>query len=119
MLEHTGDFAENKDIAAHLRESVIRAAVKDSNTLILDFNGVTLSTQSFIHALLSDVLRIEGEDLLERIDFRNCVPVIRGLVETVVQYSLESSEVEEKVSLAKVVKKRPSTTRSRAPATTA
>jgi hypothetical protein len=106
ILKHTGDFAENKDVAASLREEVIRPAVKGEGVLAIDFEGITLSTQSFIHALLSDVLRSEGPPVLDRIEFKNCVSVIRGLIETVVQYSLESAEPEPNPGLPKLGKKK-------------
>jgi hypothetical protein len=53
-----------------------------------------LTTQSFVHALISDVLRSEGEKILDRIEFKGCAPGVKGIIETVVQYSLETMEDE-------------------------
>jgi hypothetical protein len=85
-----GDFAEDKDIAAAIREESIRPCVSGKRSVTLDFRGVELVTQSFIHALISDVLRSEGEGALKHVTFKGCNAGVRGIIETVVQYSLES-----------------------------
>lgn len=90
LLPIVGDFAEDKDVAAALRENEIRPAIASGENVVLNFAGVTLATQSFVHALISDLLRTQGESVLEKIEFKNCVPGVRGIVETVVQYSLET-----------------------------
>src|SRR6266567_2891567 len=93
ILPESGDFAEDKDLAASLREKQIRPAMKETEQrVVLDFTGVRVATQSFIHALISDVLRTEGESVLDRLDFKGCGKAVKGIVETVVQYSLESIE---------------------------
>jgi hypothetical protein len=65
MFDIFGDFAEDKDAAAKLREEKIKQSIEKSENIILDFEGVTLVTQSFIHALISNVLRMRGEEALE------------------------------------------------------
>ena len=91
MFELVGDFGEDKDAAATLRKKKIKPNVEVGNQVTLDFEGVTLVTQSFVHALLSDVLRSKGEDALEYLEFKNCVGVVKGIISTVVQYSLETT----------------------------
>jgi hypothetical protein len=49
IADHTGDFAEDKDIAAAIREQHVRPTVSVGTELILDFSGVGLVTQSFVH----------------------------------------------------------------------
>lgn len=90
MFELVGDFGEDKDAAAALRESAIKPAISRGETVSLDFCDVTLVTQSFIHALISDVLRVYGENALDLLEFENCVEVVKGIISTVVQYSLDS-----------------------------
>ena len=87
-----GSFAEDKDAAAKLRREVILPTLKEGGSIEIDFLGVTLTTQSFIHALISQALRQEGEDALARIEFKNCGSAARGIIETVVQYVLDSSD---------------------------
>lgn len=85
-----GSFAEDKDAAARLRREVILPTLKTGASIEIDFAGITLTTQSFIHALISQALRQEGEEVLARIKFKNCGDAARGIIETVVQYVLES-----------------------------
>jgi hypothetical protein len=90
LFELVGSFAEDKDAAAKLRREVILPTLKAGGSLEIDFDGITLTTQSFIHALISQALRQEGEEVLTRIKFKNCGSAAKGIIETVVQYVLES-----------------------------
>ena len=94
IAEVAGDFAEDKDWAAAIREEAIRKTLSEGKTIILDFTGISLTTQSFVHALISDVLRSEGEEILDRMEFKGCGAGVKGIIETVVQYSLETQEDE-------------------------
>jgi len=75
-----------------MREERIRPALTRGGRVTIDFTGVTLATQSFVHALISDVLRHEGEKALDRMTFKGCIRGVKGIIQTVVQYSLESIE---------------------------
>ncbi len=88
IKELAGDFAENKDLAKHLRETVLFPAVEKGDLAVLDFGGVTGTTQSFVHALVSAVLQQHGEKVLDQLEFKNCQPGVRSVVLTVVEYSL-------------------------------
>ena len=92
IREIATDFAEDKDAAAVIRDERIRPELRKRGKVVLDFTGVTLTTQSFIHALISDILRTEGEPVLAQLEFKGCAPGIRGIIETVVQYSLDTLE---------------------------
>jgi hypothetical protein len=92
IVDTAGDFAEDKDLAASVREEHLRPAVDARRKITLDFTGVRLVTQSFLHALISDVLRKGGEEVLRFVVFKGCNDGVRGIVETVVQYSLEAAE---------------------------
>lgn len=94
MFEIVGDFGEDKDAAAELREKSIKPCIRRKELVSIDFRGVTLVTQSFIHALISDVLRINGEGALRMLEFKNCADVVKGIISTVVQYSLDSASEE-------------------------
>jgi hypothetical protein len=61
LLPKVGDFAEDKDQAAAIRETEIRPCLDAGERIVLDFGGITLATQSFVHALISDLLR-SGDD---------------------------------------------------------
>ena len=86
-----GSFAEDKDAAARLRKEIILPTLGRGDEVEFDFGGVTLTTQSFIHALISEALRCYGERALDLLSFKNCPTAVRGIIETVVQYVLEAS----------------------------
>jgi hypothetical protein len=83
-----GNFAEDKDLARKLRTEALVPALDAGDTVILDFAQVTYATQSFVHALLGEALKRFGEDVLNRIEFRNCSPQLRNVIELVVDYQL-------------------------------
>lgn len=90
MSQYCSSFAENKDVARTLREAFVLPTFKKPNEhLILDFAGVDSSTQSFIHALISEAFQTYGNAALERIEFKNCSSAIKSLITTVVNYSME------------------------------
>lgn len=84
-----GSFAENKDEAKKIREDYLKNAIKDNEKIILDFQHVDSSTQSFVHALISEIFQEGGEKTLKKIEFSNCNKAIKSLITTVINYSLE------------------------------
>lgn len=89
IFERAGAFAENKDIARDIRLNEIIPALEKNEELVLDFEGVTAATQSFIHALISDVLRKYGNDALDRIAFKSCNDTVQKIIGIVVEYMRE------------------------------
>ena len=81
-------FAEDKDEARRIRIGNLLPALANDSSVILDFGEIKYSTQSFVHALLGEVLGRYGEDALTHIDFKNCTPQLKSLIELVVDYSL-------------------------------
>ena len=89
IFEKTGSFAENKDVARDVRVQTLMPALERGETVVLNFDRVTNTTQSFIHALISDALRQYGNDALEKITFHKCNDTIQQLVKIVVDYMQE------------------------------
>ena len=87
VAPRAGSFAENKDIARDLRITEIEPALRAGEDVSLDFDSVDLATQSFVHALVSAVIRSFGPDVLDRVTFTNCTETIKRVVEIVVEYS--------------------------------
>ena len=85
-----GDFAENKDRARKIKDDIIVPALEKGEVVILDFQDVDSATQSFIHALISDIIRRYGAEVLDFVLFRNCNENVRKVVEIVVEYMQES-----------------------------
>jgi hypothetical protein len=82
----TGSFAENKDIAKNLRIKKINPALKKGDDVELDFYGIDSTTQSFIHSLISQLIRHYGADVLEKIHFKNCNDTVQKIIEIVTDY---------------------------------
>lgn len=85
----TGDFAENKDTAKEIRINEIIPTLSNKENIILNFKDVNSATQSFIHALLSDVIRKFSIDILEKIEFKNCNDVLKRIIRIVTDYMQE------------------------------
>lgn len=86
LFYKTGDFAEDKDVARTIRITEIDSEIKNNNKVQLNFAGVTSATQSFIHALISQVIRDNGVKSLDNIQFKNCNSRVKAIVEIVVEY---------------------------------
>lgn len=92
IKEHAGVFAENKDIARDLRLKEIVPALEKREDVVLDFAGVDATTQSFIHALISDLLRKYGSGVLDRLDFRSCNETVKKIITIVADYMQDGAD---------------------------
>ena len=89
IFDNAGAFAENKDVARNIRTQEIIPALTKNEEIILDFDRVDAATQSFVHALISEVLRKYGSDVLDRIAFKSCNETVRKIINIVVDYMQE------------------------------
>ena len=89
IFEKAGAFAENKDTAREIRLNEIIPALNAGEEIVLDFEKVDAATQSFVHALISDVLRKFGSEVLERMSFKSCSPTVKKIIGIVVDYMQE------------------------------
>lgn len=89
IFPRAGAFAENKDVARDIRISEIIPALESGEDVVLDFERVDAATQSFIHALISDVLRKFDPDALDRVAFKSCVEEVKKMIGIVVDYMQE------------------------------
>ncbi len=89
MFKLVGNFAENKDLARKTRVNVIIPSLEKQEEVTLNFQGVDSATQSFIHALISDLIRKYGIEVLDQIYFKNCNDIIKKIINIVVDYMQE------------------------------
>lgn len=89
IRSRAGSFAQDKDEARRIRLELL-PALERKEEIILDFTGVEGATQSFIHALISDLLRKRGATVLDQIGFKGCEPTVKKIIEVVVDYMQES-----------------------------
>lgn len=90
IKEFAGVFAENKDIAAELREDYVLPTLRRDTELTLDFTDVEGATQSFVHALISEALREFGPEVLDHIIFKSCNRTVQKVINIVTDYMQES-----------------------------
>lgn len=86
LAKLTGAFAENKDIAREIRLKKIMPALEHDREITLDFAGIDSVTQSFIHALISDALRVYGSKSLDKISFKSCNETVKKIILIVTEY---------------------------------
>lgn len=91
IFAHAGAFAENKDAARDLRLNEIIPALDRGEDVVLSFERVEAVTQSFVHALISDLLRKRGSDVLDHLEFKSCNDTVRKIVTIVVDYMQEGA----------------------------
>ncbi len=84
-----GSFAENKDIARDIRINKIIPMLNKKEEITLDFEKIESATQSFIHALISDLIRKYGIEILDKISFKNCNEITKKIITIVVDYMQE------------------------------
>lgn len=80
-----GSFVENVEQAAAVRLAQLLPAVREGRWIVLDFTGVRFATQSFVHALLYEPLRVAGS--LLRMSFLGCSKATREAIRTVAAYA--------------------------------
>jgi hypothetical protein len=94
IFDRAGAFAENKDVARDIRIQEIIPALEKNEEVILDFDRVDAATQSFIHALISDIFRRYGTDALDRIAFKSCNDTVKKIINIVADYMQEGMGIE-------------------------
>jgi hypothetical protein len=94
IFDRAGAFAENKDVARDIRKQEMIPALDKNEEIILDFQRVNGATQSFIHALISEILRKYGTPVLDRVTFKSCNDTVRQIISIVVDYMQEGMGIE-------------------------
>lgn len=85
-------LAEDKDDARRIRTEQIIPALAAGQDIELDFSEVEFTTQSFVHALISEAIRRHGENVLDRLSFAHCTDEVQQIVLTVVDYTLDAMD---------------------------
>ena len=92
ILDHVSSFAEDKDAARTIRNTIIIPELKKNEVVILDFSGISSATQSFIHALIREIIKDFGIDCLDVIKFKGCNQQVRTIIQIVVDYIQDSQD---------------------------
>ena len=91
LYSFVGTFAENKDTAKDIRINKIIPSLENGEEVTIDFDKIKSATQSFVHALISDVIRKNGIKILDRLYFKNCNDTIKKIIEIVIEYMQDHS----------------------------
>lgn len=89
LFERVGSFAENKDIARDIRIKEIIPSIENGRDIVIDFDNIDATTQSFIHALISDLIRKYGNEILDKINFKSCNENVKKIIMIVTDYMQE------------------------------
>ena len=86
LYKIVGNFAENKDLARDIRTKEIIPSLNRGEEVILNFEKIEFTTQSFVHALISDIIRQKGIKILKKLSFKNCNSTIKKIIRIVTEY---------------------------------
>jgi hypothetical protein len=86
-------IAESKDEARWVRQEKILPALNRGDRVQIDFGAVGFTTQSFIHALLSEPIRTFGERTFDQVTFAHCTREVKEVILTVFEYTMAAAEV--------------------------
>ena len=92
IFEKAGAFAENKDVGSAIRTQDILPALEQGEEVVLDFEHVETATQSFVHSLISDVLRRYRDEALDRVAFKSCNETVKKMIGIVVDYMQDAMD---------------------------
>ena len=80
LFSLVGAFAENKDVAREIRLQKIIPELEKGQEVALNFEKIDSVTQSFIHALISDLIRKYGNRVLDRVYFKHCNETVQKII---------------------------------------
>ncbi len=83
-----GSHLADGSAAADYRRGRIDPYVDLHSEIVLDFTGVRTANSSFINGLIAGLIEQHGSDILKRLVFKGCNPVIQALVQAAIDLGL-------------------------------
>ena len=74
--------------ALQFRISKIDPYLTICEELTIDFTRIRIANSSFINALIGGLFEQHGDEVLEKISFKGCLPTIRVLIESAIELGL-------------------------------
>lgn len=84
-------FAEDVEQARRIANDEIKPLIAQGKTVLLDFKGTRFVTQSFVHALLHEVFRMDLS--LVRLVFLNCTGSTEESIRAVAAYAASYRQI--------------------------
>ena len=92
-----GSFLAEGARAAAFRFTNIEPAISAREEVILDFSGVHNINSSFANALISPLIELRGEEVLEHLRFKSCNAIVRVMIEGALSLGVERAHAGRKV----------------------
>lgn len=89
MKELFGEFLADGDQANAFRFLEVESKLASNVLVVFDFEGVTNMNESFGHALFGNLAEDHPSDLVDKIRFKNCSPLIRGFLASAISFGIE------------------------------
>ena len=89
LAEEFGPGLADGALALEFRTNRMDPYADICEEMVLDFTGVRVANSSFINALVAGAIEQHGPELLDRLVFKGCNPVLRVLVESAISLGLE------------------------------
>jgi hypothetical protein len=78
--------------AADYRRGRIDPYVDICAEIVIDFRGVRTANSSFVNGLVAGLIEQHGPEILRRVIFRGCNPVLHVLVEAAIELGLSKTQ---------------------------
>ena len=91
LAEEFGPRLADGALAVEFRMGRMDPYVRISPEIVLDFTGIRNANSSFVNALVAGAIKQHGPEILDRLIFKGCNPVVRVLVESAISLGLEKA----------------------------
>ena len=91
LAEEFGPRLADGALAVEFRMGRLDPYVSICPEIVLDFTGIRSANSSFINSLVAGTIEQQGSEVLKRLVFQGCNPVVRVLVESAIALGLEKS----------------------------
>jgi len=89
LADTFGTFLAEGAQAAAFRLQHIEPFCGAYKEIVLDFAGVRNMNSSFANSLVAPLIEQHGEEVLTKLRFRNCNPVVRIMIESALSLGIE------------------------------
>lgn len=93
LADEFGTGLADGALAAEFRQGRMDPYAGICPEIVLNFAGVRNANSSFVNALVAGFVEQHGPQVLDRLVFRGCNPVVRVLVESAISLGLEKHEM--------------------------
>lgn len=93
LAEEFGAGLADGALAAEFRQGKMAPYAGICSEIVLNFTGVRNANSSFMNALVAGFIEQHGPQVLDRLVFQGCNPVLRVLVESAISLGQEKHEL--------------------------